>query len=49
MALAKNGDALKNFGSLDDTKRQEIINESRMISSKPEMQSFVENLGKTVG
>lgn len=43
MALTMNLEAMQKFASLPETKKQEIINGTHIISSKAEMQQYVEN------
>lgn len=43
MALAMNPEAMQKFSSLPE-KKQEIINGTHSVSSKKEMQQYVENL-----
>ncbi len=44
MALAQNVDAMRVFGGLKPSQQQYIIEKTRSISSKKEMQSFVDGL-----
>ncbi|MGN0599777.1 MAG: YdeI/OmpD-associated family protein [Oscillospiraceae bacterium] len=44
MALAMNPEAMQKFASLPESKKQEIINGTHSVSSKKEMQQYVENL-----
>jgi len=44
MALAMNPEAMQNFASLPETKKQEIINGTHAISSKSEMRQYVESI-----
>ena len=44
MALAMNPEAMQKFSSLPENKKQEIINGTHSVSSKKEMQQYVENL-----
>lgn len=44
MALAMNPEAMQKFSSLPENKKQEIINGTHSVSSKKEMQHYVENL-----
>ncbi|HHW46009.1 MAG TPA: hypothetical protein GXX17_03745 [Clostridiales bacterium] len=46
LTLAQNQAAMEYFSSLPDSKKQEIINQTRNISSKNEMHEFVANLAK---
>lgn len=46
MALAQNIYAMQYFSSLPDSQRQDIIRQTGRISSKEEMQSFVNGLVK---
>lgn len=43
-ALAQNPKAMKNFASLSESKRSEILNKAHAVSSKEEMQSLVNGL-----
>ncbi len=45
-ALAENSDALKYFAGLSEQRRQEIIEQTRSITSKTEMRNFVERLSR---
>lgn len=44
MALAMNLEAMQKFASLPEYKKQEIINGTHSVSSKKEMQQYVEKL-----
>ncbi|MGN0665279.1 MAG: hypothetical protein ACI4KF_02000 [Huintestinicola sp.] len=44
MALAMNPEAMQKFASLPENKKQEIINGTHSVSSKTEMQQYVEKL-----
>lgn len=44
MALAMNLEAMQKFASLPEYKKQEIINGTHSVSSKTEMQQYVEKL-----
>ena len=44
MALAQNQRAMAIFSGLDESERQGIIDRTHNISSKEEMQEFVESL-----
>lgn len=44
VALAKNTDAMAYFSSLSPIHRQEIIAHTHSITSKQEMQAFVDSL-----
>ncbi len=46
MALAQNSKAMANFSSLTEEKKQSVIAEAKNVSSKPEMRSVVDRLGK---
>lgn len=46
MALAKNTDAMTAFARLPKEQQQSIIEQTHGISSKREMQEFVDNLIK---
>lgn len=46
LALAQNQAAMEYFSSLSDTQKQQIINQTRNISSKSQMQEFIANLAK---
>ncbi|MGN0165343.1 MAG: hypothetical protein ACI39R_04110 [Lachnospiraceae bacterium] len=46
LALAGNPDAMERFAGLSDEKKQEIINGTHAVSSKSEMQQYVENILK---
>ena len=43
-ALAQNPEAMKTFSDLPESKRSEILQKARMVSSKGEMQSLVNTL-----
>lgn len=43
-ALAQNPEAMRNFSSLPESKRSEILEKARAVSSKGEMQSLVNAL-----
>ena len=42
MALAQRPEAMEKFASLNEAKKQEIIDGTHSISSKKEMQQYVE-------
>ena len=42
MALAMNPEAMRKFASLPEAKQQEIISGTHAVSSKAEMQQYVE-------
>lgn len=44
MALAQNPEAMRKFAALSEEKQQEIINGTHAVSSKAEMQRYVENI-----
>ncbi|NLZ45130.1 MAG: hypothetical protein GX896_00390 [Clostridiales bacterium] len=44
MALSQNVTAMENFATLNPEQKQSIINNTRQIKSKNEMQNFVSNL-----
>lgn len=44
MALAMNPEAMQKFASLPESKKQEIISGTHSVSSKAEMQQYVEKL-----
>lgn len=44
MQLAKNLDAMTYFANLDDQRKQEVIERTRNINSKEEMEQFVASL-----
>lgn len=44
MALIKNQSAAQYFESLNEQERRQIIDQTHQISSKQEMQNFVDNL-----
>lgn len=46
MALAKNNKAMQYYAGLSKRQQQEIIEQTHTISSKGEMQSFVNSLVK---
>lgn len=46
MALMQNPDALHYFESLNDDQKKAVLNETHGISSKNEMQQFVQSLGQ---
>lgn len=43
--LAENPDALKAFSTLPEERRTELLQKVRSVSSRDEMQSFVNQLG----
>ncbi len=44
MALAQRPEAMKKFATLSEPKKQEIINGTHFVSSKEEMQQYVEKI-----
>ena len=46
MALAQNTNAMEHFARLPKEKQKAIINQTKSINSKSEMQAFVDNLPK---
>ena len=44
MHLAQNLDAMTNFANLDKKRKEEVVNLTRNISSKEEMEQFVASL-----
>lgn len=46
-ALAQNSDALKVFAQMSSQRQKQIIEESRLVTSKNEMRQFVRNLHTT--
>lgn len=44
MALAENLHAMERFGNMDETHRQDIIQQARNAGSKQEMRSLVSGL-----
>ena len=46
MALAQNETAMKQFESLNENQKLSVINKTRKINSKHEMQSFVNCLSE---
>lgn len=46
MALAQNETAMKQFEALSENQKQTVINKTRKINSKHEMQSFVNCLSE---
>lgn len=46
MALMQNPDALHYFESLSESQKQMVINATHQISSKGQMQQFVQSLGQ---
>lgn len=44
MALAQNNEAMNYFASLDDQRKQEVINNCHGIQSKEEMRQYVSSL-----
>ena len=46
IALAQNETAMKQFESLSSTQREAVINKTRKINSKNEMQLFVNYLSE---
>ena len=49
MALAKNGDALQAFSALSKERQQQIIDHTHSITSKQQMQAYVEDITKNAG
>lgn len=43
-ALAQNPDAMKQFSTLSDSQRSELLEKAHSVSSKAEMQALVNNL-----
>ena len=48
MALIQNTEALKYFENLSDNEKKQIVNKTNFITSKQEMQSYVDGLGKSI-
>ncbi len=46
MALAQNSEAMDYFASLDDQKKQEVIDNCHGVRSKNEMRQYVSNLAE---
>jgi len=46
MALAQNTNAMEHFARLPKEKQKAVINQTKSINSKGEMQAFVDNLTK---
>ena len=46
MALAQNYDAMAFFTSLSQEQQQQVLNQTHSMSSKADMQSFIEQLAK---
>ncbi len=46
MALAQNTEAMNHFASLSKQEQQRIIDHTKTVSSKSEMQQFVQQLGE---
>ena len=44
MALAQRPEAMEKFATLSKTKKQEIINGTHSVSSKEEMQQYVDKI-----
>lgn len=44
MALAENLYAMERFGNLDETRRQDFIQQAKNVGSKQEMRSLVSDL-----
>ncbi len=44
MALAQRPEAMEKFTALSETKKQEFINGTHSVSSKKEMQQYVDKL-----
>ena len=44
MALAQRPDAMKKFVNLSEDKKHEIINGTHLVSSKEEMQQYVDRI-----
>jgi len=47
MALAQNVNAMNHFASMNRRAQQEIVSEARAVSSKAEMQRYVDSLDPT--
>ena len=45
MSLAMNEAAMEKFSGMDESKKQSVIDESRKVSSKMEMERLVDRLG----
>lgn len=45
MSLAMNESAMERFAGMDEKARQEVIEESRTVKSKAEMEHLVDRLG----
>lgn len=45
MQLAQNLDAMTYFANLDDQGKQEVVDQTKNVSSKQEMEQFVSALG----
>lgn len=46
MALAQNVPAFEEFANMSETQRRAVIEGARKVSSKQEMQSYVENISQ---
>ena len=44
MALAQRPEAMEKFATLSETKKQEIINGTHLVSSKEEMRQYVDKI-----
>ncbi len=44
MALAQRPEAMEKFAALSETKKQEIIQGTHLVSSKKEMQQYVDKI-----
>lgn len=44
MHLAKNLEAMTYFANLDEQRKQEVVNQTKNINSKEEMEQFVSSL-----
>lgn len=47
MALAQNEAALERFAALSDAEKQAVIAGAHQVRSKPEMQQYVETIGRS--
>ena len=45
-ALSRNVSAMRTFCELPDDKRQQIVNNAKVIGTKKEMRSLVDNIAK---
>lgn len=44
--LAQNDEAMAHFSNLSDTEKKQVIETARMVQSKKEMNSLIQNIAK---